>query len=259
MPLRFNRFRAWRANPLQGGRGLVGVCSAAVVKTAVRVGKLETLILKILKRFFASRVGRFLLIFFAVWACVCVWLGVQVHQFGLEDHQRPADVLIVLGAGVNDWDNTPTPALRHRSERAAALWREGVAPVILCSGGYSTTATVSEAEACRRVLVNEQNIPAEVIFLDENSHSTLENAIFSQQMMTANDWQAAVLISDGYHLLRARWIFQNLGIDVTTTPVTPLYLTPFEYGGRVIREVMALHWQAVIDLFNLPYTAVPLV
>jgi uncharacterized SAM-binding protein YcdF (DUF218 family) len=229
-----------------------------VVKTTARVGKLETPILKRLKRFFATRLGRFVLVFFAVWAAVCLWLAAQVHQFGQEDHQRPADVLIVLGAGVNDWDNSPTPALRHRSEWAAALWHEGVAPVILCSGGYSTTATASEAEVCRRIL-GEAGIPADVIFLDEDSHSTLENALFSQQMMTANDWHTAVLVSDGYHLLRARWFFENLGIDVTTTPVTTPYLTPFEYTGRVIREVMALHWQAIIDLFNLSTTAVPLV
>jgi uncharacterized SAM-binding protein YcdF (DUF218 family) len=76
--------------------------------------------------------------------------------------------------------------------------------------------------------------------------------------MEANGWRTALVVSDRYHLLRANWLFTSAGIPVITTPSTVAYLGPLNYARNVAREVAALEWQMFANLFNLPFTHVPL-
>ncbi|MCB9452672.1 MAG: YdcF family protein [Anaerolineaceae bacterium] len=183
-----------------------------------------------------------------------VGLAAVIHQYGLTDRTQPADAIVVLGAGLNP-DNTPTPSMIRRADHAATLLETGVAPYIICSGGYPGRATVSEASACKTALL-AAGVPAEVIILEEASRSTEENALETQKIMHANGWQTAVIVSDGYHLLRASWLFQMAGITGYPSPVTESYPTPTEYLISVLREMAALHWQVIKGLFGIQATFV---
>lgn len=179
-------------------------------------------------------------------------LAAAIHFYGLTDRTQPADVIIVLGAGLNA-DNTPTPSMIRRADHAAAMWQQGLAPVVICSGGYPGKATVSEASACQTALL-AAGVPADVIILEENSRSTEENALETHAIMAANGWQTAILVSDGYHLLRANWLFQMSGITPYPSPVTEGYPTPVEYTISILREMAALHWQVIKTLFGIQIT-----
>ena len=114
-------------------------------------------------------------------------------------------MIIVLGSGLNP-DLTPGPALTRRAERAAELWKAGYAPAIICSGGYTTSAIRSEAFGCGQVL-RANGVPLDAIILEARSRSTEENALYSHEIMQDHGWTTALVVSDGYHLLRATWIF----------------------------------------------------
>ncbi|MEP7293242.1 MAG: YdcF family protein [Chloroflexota bacterium] len=200
------------------------------------------------------RLLRILLILAGVWLIFCVVIAGVVYVYGLTDRAQAADVIIVLGSGLNR-NLTPGPSLTHRSERAAELWHEGYAPMILCAGGVARWATRSEADGCAEVLRNN-GVPAEAMVLEERSRSTEENAAYSHEIMQARGWNRALVVSDGYHLLRASWIFSAEGIDFTTSPTS----TPPLFSNLVValgREVVALHWQVVKTVLGLPYTYVP--
>jgi uncharacterized SAM-binding protein YcdF (DUF218 family) len=199
---------------------------------------------------------RVLLVSFVLWSAVSLVLAVVVHTYGYADHIQQADVIIVLGAGLNR-NNTPSPAHRVRTNRAGELWEAGYAPTIICTGGTPGWATRSEADACREILM-ARGIPESAIILEERSRSTEENALYAREIMSAHSWQTAVVVSDRYHLLRANWLFSNVGITTYTSPASIGYLTLPQYAGRLLREVLALEWQAVKDVFNLPFTYVPL-
>ena len=97
--------------------------------------------------------------------------------------------------------------------------------------------------------------PADAIILEDRSRSTEENALYSHQIMQAHGWESALVVSDGYHLLRATWIFSAEGISGSTSPAA---LPPlFDLLVAVVREVVALHWQVFKTLLNLPVTYVP--
>jgi uncharacterized SAM-binding protein YcdF (DUF218 family) len=201
------------------------------------------------------RLVRIILISLLVWALIACALAGAVHQYGLTDQRQPADVIIVLGSGLLR-NNQPGPALVRRSEGAAALYREGVAGAIICTGGQTAGRTRSEADGCRQVLEAE-GVPREVIILEERSRSTQENATYADEIMRANGWETAVIISDGYHLLRAQWIFAEAGVTVYTTP-TASRPRLSGYAMALVREIAALHWQLLISAFDLPYTNFPL-
>jgi len=203
----------------------------------------------------SRRLLRFLLIVVGMWLRVCAVVAGVVYAYGLTDRAAPADVIIVLGSGLNR-NLTPGPSLRNRSEHAAALWREGYAPMIICSGGYARWATRSEADGCAEVL-RDNGVPAEAIVLEERSRSTEENAVYSQEIMQARGWQSALIVSDGYHLLRATWIFSQQGFTDFSTSPAAVAPRPVNLIIAVGREVVALHWQVIKTVLGLPFTFVP--
>jgi uncharacterized SAM-binding protein YcdF (DUF218 family) len=190
-----------------------------------------------------------------LWLIVLLGLVIAIHSYGYVDNAREADVLIVLGAGLRP-NNTPSATLRTRAVKAADLWAEGMASHVICTGAVPRRATISEAEGCRRVLLDE-NVPDSVIILEERSRSTEENAIYASEIMAERGWKSAVIVSSRYHLLRANWLFNRSGIEIYTSPATVSFMTIRQYISQVSREIVALHWQAFSDLLNLPFTSVP--
>ena len=197
---------------------------------------------------------RFLLVTLAVWMVVIAGLTLLVILYGQVDNRRPSDVIVVLGAGLRR-DNQPNLALIRRSEQGAVLYHEGVAPFIICSGGYAQNRTRSEADACREIL-ESNGVPRSAIVMEDRSRSTEENAIYTREIMQTRGWSTAVIVSDGYHMLRAQWIFTDYGIDIVTSPA-PTRPRLSTFVTSVAREIVALHWQVFKQIFNLPYTYVP--
>lgn len=192
-----------------------------------------------------------LLLLWMVFACG-VWSA--IFLYGRVDRAEAADVIIVLGAGLRP-DGRPGPALIRRSAQAINVWENGLAEAIICAGGVPYRANRSEAAGCRDLLL-AAGIPDEHIFLEENSHSTEENALYSAEIMQANGWHSAIVVSDAYHLLRANWLFNQQGIPNVTSPAAD---PPFDnHLTFSLREVAALHWQVFKQVLGLPFTYVPL-
>lgn len=180
------------------------------------------------------------------WLMACLGLALAVVLWGLRDGAAPADVIIVLGAALTD-EGAPGKALTRRSEKAAALWLAGQAPMVICTGGIGPHAWIqrSEADGCREVLTR-LGVPAERVVLEPRSRTTQENAANARDIMAARGWRRAVVVSDSYHVLRARVVFWRLGVDVVTSPVTFARLaSPLFYVFSVVREVGAFHAQLV--------------
>lgn len=198
-----------------------------------------------------------ILLFLAIWLLIVLVLIGLIHYTGTVDNPESSDVIIVLGAGLSP-SGTPGWALTRRSTHAAELWHQGLAPFIICTGGTGDDQTRSEADACREVLMRK-HIPSSVIILEDQSRSTEENAMFSHKIMDTYDWKSAIIVSDSYHVFRANYIFSHQGIEVSLSPVPAERIkNPPYYMTSVLREVVALHWQLLKDIFNLQITHIPL-
>ncbi|MGH7526085.1 MAG: YdcF family protein, partial [Gemmatimonadales bacterium] len=78
-----------------------------------------------------------------------------------QDERRPVDAIIVLGAA--QYNGRPSPVLRARLDHALGLYREGLAPLIVATGGDGRGDTISEATAGQRYLVSHQVPPGAVV------------------------------------------------------------------------------------------------
>jgi uncharacterized SAM-binding protein YcdF (DUF218 family) len=101
-----------------------------------------------------------------------------------------------------------------------------------------------------------EGVPDEVITLEDRSRSTEENALYAYEIMDENGWTTAVLVSDGYHLFRANWIFQMQGIQVYPSPAKGADSRWGNYSLSIAREIVALHWQVLKETLGLPVTYV---
>lgn len=189
-----------------------------------------------------------------VWLIMAVVMALAIIGYGRVSHERDADVIIVLGAGLRR-DGRPGPALTRRAEEGARLYRDGYATNVICTGAIPRFADRAEAEGCAEVL-RANGVPDSAIVLETRSRSTEENAAYSLELMNERGWQSALVVSDGYHLLRARWIFAEQGLEAYTVPAEGQPRT-FDLSVALAREVVAVHWQVFKTMLNLPYTFVP--
>ncbi len=164
------------------------------------------------------------------------------------DQAAPADVIVMLGAGLEPGDR-PGRAMSRRIQQAATLHARGLASHVICSGGTGAGRSRSEAAVCAEVL-QRQGVPASAILLEERSRSTEENALYSMALIADRGWQRVIVVSDGYHLLRARWLFGRLGQPVLTSPAADP--PPAWHVLYVLREVGALYWLSLRYLLNMP-------
>jgi uncharacterized SAM-binding protein YcdF (DUF218 family) len=197
---------------------------------------------------------RGVLMIISLWLVAMVMLSAAIFIYGQTDHARPADVIVVLGAGL-EGDGSPSASLIRRVNHAADLWQQGLAPVVICTGGVTGKVDRSEADACGELL-HARDVPQEAIILEEKSFSTEENAMYTFDMMRERGWTNAVLVSDSYHMLRGRWLFEQQGIPVFTSPVPARQMPVNEYVVAVGRELVAFNWQVFKQLLHLPFTHV---
>ena len=143
---------------------------------------------------------------------------VVMLSFAATDYRRPADCIIVLGAGVAA-DGTPSLSLRDRVAEGVELVDAGFADWLVMSGGIDPDHGQSEPRAMLRLAV-EAGVPADRILLDEAGANTRASARSCATLLRQRGWQRALVVSHGYHLLRAKSAFRREGVEVYTVPAT---------------------------------------
>jgi len=178
----------------------------------------------------------------ALVAAITIW----VDRDGKREEIGAADCIIVLGSMV--WPGEqPSPSLRARTERGLALYQAGRAPALILCGGVGTYPP-AEAEVMRRLLASA-GVPAEALFLDDTSTTTVENLRHARAIMDAHGWRSALVVSDPFHLPRAGLIARDLGIAAQPAPAwdSPAYTRRRDRAWYTLREAVALPWYWVVE------------
>jgi uncharacterized SAM-binding protein YcdF (DUF218 family) len=205
-----------------------------------------------------KRPGAFRRLLFAlvgVLTCGVFGLAWRVDRFGQREQALPADVVVVLGARVLA-GGVPSGALQARVEKAVELYQRGIASRLIFSGGVGDHPP-SEAQVMRSLAVR-LGVPAEACTLEEQSHSTEQNARYSAELLRSLGAQRVVVVSDPYHLLRARQYFRLQGFEVATSPalLTERNLQAVDRFYWTVREAFALLLHPRVLLARAP-AAVP--
>jgi uncharacterized SAM-binding protein YcdF (DUF218 family) len=152
-----------------------------------------------------------------VLAAAALWTAsvLAVVVAGARDDRPPSDAIVVLGAA--QYAGRPSPVLRARLDHAAMLFQDGVAPLVLLTGGRGEGDTTSEAAVGRRYLL-ARGVPDSALLLEPEGRTTAASLTAAAQLLQARGAQRVVLVSDPFHALRVRVVAWRLGLTAVASP-----------------------------------------
>lgn len=172
-----------------------------------------------------SSVALLLLLIFST--CAGAWLLVTP----LENLEAPllatkntgAQAIVVLSAGSlasnPEYDNQAIPdyIALGRIRYAAKLYRDTGLP-ILVTGGSGSKSQEHDSFALSMVRVFEYEFSIPVKWHEDQSTNTRENADYSAQILKKDGVTHILLVTDAMHMRRARLVFEQAGLHVTSAP-----------------------------------------
>lgn len=144
-----------------------------------------------------------------------------------EEYQQLKDVdyILVLGASVRR--ERPSPMLEDRLKKAIELYNINTQNKILVTGDH-TKEDYDEVTIMKNYLL-ENNIPEEKIIMDPAGISTYDSIFRVLKQLKA---KKIIIVSQKYHLYRALYIANSLGIEAYGVPADDI-----KYKGATYREV----------------------
>ncbi len=151
----------------------------------------------------------------ALWFIEVGRVALAVREQAHRDEARPAAAIVVLGAA--EYKGKPSPVLKARLDHALALYRRGLAPVIVTTGGSGGEPVHTEAEVGREYLA-ARGVPIEQIYIERAGASTAQSIAASAEILKRLGAETCLLVSDGYHLYRAKRMMRTHGIACAASP-----------------------------------------
>ncbi len=155
------------------------------------------------------------------------------------DEVRSAESIVVLGAA--QYDGEPSSIFSWRLRHAQVLYEEGIAPLIVTTGGGQAGDATTEAEAGRAYLI-DRGVPADAVVAVGEGSDTLGSLQAVAVVAEEAGWNSALLVSDPWHSLRARTMARDTGLDAWTSPTRsgPVVQTRETQFRYILRETAAL-------------------
>ena len=151
-----------------------------------------------------------------------VWVGAyfagvarEIHRQSTIEEARPADLILVLGAA--EYRGRPSPVFKARLDHALELYRRGLAPRVLTSGGAGGDPLFTEGGVGRSYLVGH-GVPSEAIIVEPEAETTAHSMAAVAEIMRRMGLKTCILVSDGYHIFRAKHMLAAQGFRVYGSP-----------------------------------------
>ncbi|HEX8984724.1 MAG TPA: YdcF family protein [Bryobacteraceae bacterium] len=148
-------------------------------------------------------------------AAIVVRTAVRIERQSTIDEAHAADVILILGAA--EYRGKPSPVLRGRLEHGLELYREKRAPLILTTGGAGGDPVFTEGEVGRDYLIRH-GVPSEAILVETEGASTMHSLAASAEIMQRMQLKSCIVVSDGYHIYRAKKMLESHGFLVYGSP-----------------------------------------
>lgn len=154
---------------------------------------------------------------------------------------KDVDCILVLGAAV--WGDNPSPMLEDRLLEGINLYNNNVSDKIIMSGDHGRTEH-DEVNIMKNYAI-EKSVPSENIFMDHAGFSTYESIYRAKEIFKA---KKIVIVTQKYHLYRALYIANKLGIEAYGVGSDPR-----RYVGetnREVREILARNKDFIKCIFK---------
>ena len=161
---------------------------------------------------------------------ICIYSAEKNNIVTPEDAVEFApDCILVLGAGVRP-DGTPSHMLEDRLITGISLYHAGVSDKLLMSGDHGQE--YYDEVNCMKDYAKADGVPSEDIFMDHAGFSTYDSLYRAKEIFGAD---RVVIVSQKYHLYRALYIAESLGIEAVGVSADIR-----TYGGQTMRDIREL-------------------
>jgi uncharacterized SAM-binding protein YcdF (DUF218 family) len=181
------------------------------------------------------------LLLFGTWLTSLAGVVFWEHR----DTARPAAAIVVLGAA--QYVGRPSPVLRARLDHAIDLWRKGLAPRLIFTGGVGDHDTTSEAAVGQRYAIG-RGVPARAILIENAGRSTAASLQHVVTLMDAEPSRDVILVSDPFHMMRLSILARRFGLTPLSSPTrtSPISKSPGAWKyvlGESIKVPIAFAFQ----------------
>jgi uncharacterized SAM-binding protein YcdF (DUF218 family) len=147
---------------------------------------------------------------------LCAWSSYQVWTQSHRDEMHAADAIVVLGAA--QYDGRPSPILQARLDHALYLYREGMAPLIVTTGGKLAGDEFTESGTGQRYLISH-GVSQPHLLGENKGHTTFESLRNVASLASFHNVHRVLLVSDPLHSARIKQMALDLGFqDAYTSP-----------------------------------------
>lgn len=163
----------------------------------------------------------------------------RIWDQGNRDERPTADVIVVMGAA--QYDGRPSPIFAARLDHAIELFHDGVAPVLIVTGGKAEGDRTTEA-ASAQIYAIQRDVPDEDILVEDQSRTTLQSVHLVAALMADRGLETAVFVSDPSHMLRVLRMASDAGITAYGSPTrtSPLERDALRRVDAIVHELGAL-------------------
>jgi uncharacterized SAM-binding protein YcdF (DUF218 family) len=151
-------------------------------------------------------------------AAVILYLGVtawQVWHASRHDQARPAGAIIVLGAA--QYNGRPSPDLAARLDHALLLWKKGLAPLVVVTGGKAPGDAFTEATAGATYLA-ARGVPQSAILREVTGRDSWQSLDATAAFLRERGATTVLLVSDPFHDERISLMAAELGLRPYVSP-----------------------------------------
>ncbi len=176
----------------------------------------------------------------ALLAAVVLYLAVtffQVWRAARTDQARPAEAIVVFGTA--QYNGVPSPVLAARLDHAIELYRKGLAPVIVVTGGNQPGDRFTEATASANYLI-QRGVPDEHVLREVSGTSSWQSLAAAANFLDDRDITDVLLVSDPFHSLRIRAMADELGLDAHSSPTRTSPIRGVTEARYMVRETVAV-------------------
>lgn len=137
-----------------------------------------------------------------------------------DDEVYKADRILVLGALI--YNDRPSAALQSRLDTAIELLNENQNAVLIVCGGQGDNEIMPEAHMMQKYLL-QNGVSQDKILVEDKSKNTIQNIKNAKELYNLENYKTAVITNE-FHLARARQLMKQAGLDAYGIPAETPYI-----------------------------------
>lgn len=158
---------------------------------------------------------RVLLLALAIVAVYFATIAILIVCQSDRDEARRADAIVVFGAA--EYVGKPSPVFRARLDHAYSLFQQGLAPIVITTGGSGNDLRFTEGGVGFSYL-EHRGIAPDHLLSETEAHNTGASAESVAAIMRQHGMKTCIAVSDGYHLFRIKHMMARQGVEAYGSP-----------------------------------------